>query len=330
MQVRRIRLSETTLDDFRDADFDIDDLFRRQLEVKAQCQSRIRGRLQTAGAGVDLGADFHQPVAGAEIVRDFAGIVLAGEGVEETGFAFKNVARSGNTLAGQQCGDDAGFGATTAIDALDLRAGVIELRETAGIIAGGAQRTGKIRGIEVEQLADCQCGPQRTAGRRRHEAAMKQRGLCGNTNAQRGFVADDRSFEQRAAVAVFLFGNGQHRRQDRSAGVMHRSDMRVVQIAGMGVGAVDEGGARRIGKGAAEQNGRTAAATECECEFACRAAPRQARTDSDNPQQVEHQRLHAFDDFGRRLFEAELFCPRRQCGGGGGGARVAHMRFIRL
>ena len=105
---------------------------------------------------------------------------------------------------------------------------------------------------------------------------------------------------------------------------MHRADVGIVEIARMGVSAVDERRPRGIEPLARQQDARFAAAAEFELELAGGSAPRQARTDCAHAQEIEHQRFHALDDFVRRVLQAESRRPFGEYRGRSPGCRYSH------
>ena len=140
---------------------------------------------------------------------------------------------------------------------------------------------------------------------------MKHRRLHREPDAQRRFVAADCGFQQRAAAGVFPFGDGEDRRQYRRARVVHGADVRVVEVAGVGEGAVDEGGADGVHAIAVQQHGTGGVAAELE-RILLAFLPRQLRAHGNDPQQVEHQRFHPVHNGRRGVLQPEIRCPLRE------------------
>jgi len=65
-------------------------------------------------------------------------------------------------------------------------------------------------------------------------------------NAQRGLITADGGLQQRPAARVLSLRYRENCRQDGGAGVMHRTDVGIVEVAGVGKSAVDEGRAGRV------------------------------------------------------------------------------------
>jgi hypothetical protein len=90
---------------------------------------------------------------------------------------------------------------------------------------------------------------------------------------------------------------------------MHGADMGIVQVTGMGVGAVHERSPRGVDAIAGEEKTARTGAAELQREPSRGAAPRQRRADGDDPQVIEHQSLHSLDDGVRRVLQPETRGP---------------------
>jgi len=191
---------------------------------------------------------------------------------------------------------------------------VIELGQPPGVRPRRPERAGQVFGSEGQQLPHRQRRAQGSASRCRHEAPLEKRRLRSQPDPQRSFVTADRGFQQRPAARILLFRDRDHRRQDRRARVMHRADMRIVEVAGVGVGAIDESGPARIEAISRQEQAAAAGSSQLQGEPARGHAPRQRSPDGDHPQQIEHQRFHPLDYRGRRIVEPKTCSPFGQDG----------------
>jgi len=107
---------------------------------------------------------------------------------------------------------------------------------------------------------------------------------------------------------------GQGRRQYGSAGVMHRADVGVVQVTGVGVGAIDEGRAGGVQVIAAQQDGAAALSSQLQGEPPRSPAPWHSHAHRHDPQEIEDERFHPVDYRVRRVLQPETRGPLGQNG----------------
>ena len=104
LEIRRIGLGEPSLDHPGDAHLHIDDLFGRQAMLGAQIKPCVGGGLQPPCTGVDLGADFHQPVLSPQTAGDLGRIGFVGKGPKETRLSLQDVPGPPDALPREQRG----------------------------------------------------------------------------------------------------------------------------------------------------------------------------------------------------------------------------------
>jgi hypothetical protein len=91
--------------------------------------------------------------------------------------------------------------------------------------------------------------------------------------------------------------------------MMHRANVRIIEIARVSVSSVDECSSGWIQTIAVQQNGASTVSAECERKTPDSLAPRQRCPDSYHPKKIEDKRLHPVHDRARGVLQPKTCCP---------------------
>ena len=173
---------------------------------------------------------------------------VAAEGLEEAEPSLDDGRRPGQAVAGQVGGDDAGVGGPAAVDPLDGAAGAVGLEQARAHGRRDPRRVGDPRRRPARRPSP-RPRPHRPPRRwRSREAALEELRrpavlvVAAHAQADRHLDADPGGVEHLGTGRAGGLGDGQRRRHDGRGRVQHRRQVGVVEVEGVGEGAVDERG----------------------------------------------------------------------------------------
>ena len=206
----------------------------------AQRRGRLDRRQHARAARMRLDRRLQQSVLSAELVQPLVEVMAVGIGARETVLAFEDVRRPGETRFRQQRRVHALARRVRRMDALDRRAGMIELRQSAAERRDEPQRFGDARRAIAaleQQARRSRRRAEPAAGRRALEPAPEMRRLDRQPDADHVFVAGGDRGEDSVAGETARFADRQRRGDHDAAGMQHGPDMHVVGVDATGVRA---------------------------------------------------------------------------------------------